>query len=161
MSETPPFPIGFYREKPQARPVDPHWKCLRSGDCCSLPAEVSMTREERAAILPKIPQGIKTEWRDAEDPRFVVLKAHPCPFFIFGECVVYDVRPYNCRRFACLRPDPHEEAFEFEHSPSKVTGCKNADDRFYTSREARRLLVHIQQKAMRWARAHGWSEDDA
>lgn len=158
MSATPPLPIGFYREKPKARPVDPHWKCHRSGDCCSIPVEVIMTREERTAILPKIPQGIRTEWRDVEGSQLVALKAHPCPFFIFGECLVYDVRPYNCRRFACMRPDPKTELFENDLSPSTITGCRNADDRFYTSRVARRMLVQIQRKAMNWARAHGWEE---
>ena len=158
MSETPPLPVGFYREPPKARPVEPHWKCKRSGDCCSLPDEVVMTREERTAILPVIPLGIQTAWREIEGTNMVALKAQPCPFFIFKECVVYDVRPYNCRRFACLRPDPKTEPFEFDHTPQKLTGCKNADDRFYTSRVAKRLLIQIQRKAQIWARKHGWAD---
>lgn len=118
-----------------------------------------MTIEERAAILPKIPVGIETVWRDVGGS-FVALKAHPCPFFIFGECVVYDVRPYNCRRFACLRPDPKTEPFEMTpvDPPRNPTGCENADARINTSRAALRLMQKIQRKASRWGLRHGWSQ---
>lgn len=156
MSTNPPsLPVNFYREGPTPRPVDPHWKCQQSGECCSLPAEVVMTRQERSNILPIIPDGVLTIWRDI-DETFVALKAQPCPFFLFGECEVYEVRPYNCRRFACLRPDPKSEPFEFDNSAHKLTGCKNADDRFYTSRVARRMLKQIQSKAQRWGARYGW-----
>lgn len=110
-------------------------------------------------LLPQIPQGIQTAWREIPESNLVALKAKPCPFFIFGDCQVYDVRPYNCRRFACLRPDPKSEPLELVPSrPGRYpTGCVNADDRFMLSRASRRLLIQIQRKASRWALSHGWS----
>lgn len=132
---------------PVSRPVDEHWKCQRSGDCCTKPAEVVMTKEEQLVLFKHIPHGIQTIWRDVDD-KFVALKAGPCPLYAFKSCLVYDVRPFNCRRFACMRPDPKTEPFE-------VSGA-NMMDRVLTSRSARRLAQHIQAKAQRWARKHGW-----
>jgi Fe-S-cluster containining protein len=160
-STTPSLPLNFYRPKPEPRPVDPHWKCHQSGDCCENVAEVVMTREERSTLLPKVPQGIKTAWRDLDpEGKMVALRAHPCPFFIFHECLVYEVRPYNCRRFACLRPNPKTEPLELVDNDEarNPTGCENADARFITSRVARRVLVRIQRKAQVWARQHGWGD---
>lgn len=159
MTATPPSPLQFLIIPPKVRPVDPHWRCQKSGDCCSLPDEVIMTRQERDAILPKVPQGIRTAWRDIEGSPFVALKAKPCPFFIFGDCQIYDVRPYNCRRFACLRPDPKAEPFEMmpQQDGRYPTGNVNADDRFMLSRIARRMLIQIQRKAARYGLQHGWS----
>ncbi len=156
MSSTTPS-VQIYRERPQPRPIDPHWTCQKSGDCCSIPDEVTMTREERQALLPKIPIGIPTQWRDI-DEKFVALKAHPCPFYVFKTCLVYEVRPFNCRRFGCMRPDPKAEPFEPEPVDLRTapTGCKNANDRLWTSREMRRLAIRMQRKAQRWALRHGW-----
>lgn len=150
---SPALPLQLYRAKPTPRPVDPHWRCQKSGDCCSKPDEVLMTRQERQVLLPAIPQGIKTAWREVND-QFVALKAQPCPFFIFGDCLVYEVRPYNCRRFACLRPDPKLEPWEDGDGPTK---CKNTDDRIATSRIALRMMKLFQRKAQRWALKYGWS----
>lgn len=132
---------------PMARPVDPNWQCCRSGDCCTKIEEVVMTRAERTAILPRIIEGIVTVWRDL-DESFVALKAGPCPLYVFGDCTVYDVRPYNCRRFVCLRPDVTAEPFE-------ANGA-NMMDRVVTSRPMRRLAQRVQQKAQQWAASHGW-----
>lgn len=140
---------------PAARLVDTNWHCHRSGDCCTKPQEVVMTREERMQVILHAPGSITSEWRDLENG-MVALKAQPCPFFIFKSCQVYEHRPYSCRRFACMRPDPKTEPFELGNGP---TGCKNADDRFLTSRKARRMLVDIQRKAQKWARKYGWKED--
>lgn len=159
MSFTPPstarpLPFPFYVTPPKPRPVDPKWQCQREGDCCSKPAEVVMTHEERLAILPHVPQGLVTHWRPIDD-KFVALKAGPCPFYIFKECLVYPVRPYNCRRFACMRPDPKAEPWEEGgDGPNKV---RNVDDRIALSRPARRLAAKIQHKAQKWALKHGWS----
>lgn len=139
---------------PTPRPVDPHWRCQRSGDCCTKPAEVVMTREERVAMLLIAPQTIPSEWRDVNET-MVALKAAPCPFFIFHECQVYEARPYSCRRFACLRPDPKIEPFEI----GGPLGCKNLSDRIATSRTALRFARKIQRKGQRWARRHGWPSD--
>lgn len=132
---------------PAPRPVDPNWKCQRSGDCCTLPKEVVMTKEEAAILVHAAPQEIQMQFRPVGDG-FVALKAAPCPLFAFNGCLVYEVRPYNCRRFACMRPDVKAEAFSDE--------C--VTDRVKTSRVALRMAVHIQNKAMRWALKHGWGE---
>lgn len=139
---------------PTKRPVDAAWKCQRSGDCCTKPIEVVMTREEYLHLLPRIPTGIETHWRKI-DERFVALKAQPCPLFIFNGCVVYENRPYNCRRFGCMRPDPKIEPFEMDNSP---VGCKNVTDRILTSRAALRLAKLIQRKSQRWGRRFGWEK---
>lgn len=133
-----------------ARPVDPHWTCQRSGDCCTKPAEVSMTTEEAAVIVHAAPKEIKLEFRKVGEG-FVALKAAPCPLFVFNGCLVYESRPYNCRRFGCMRPDVKAEPFE-------VSGA-NLMDRVKTSRVARRMAQEMQRKAMRWARKHGWLEE--
>jgi hypothetical protein len=115
-----------------------------------------MTPEERTQLLPHIPQGIKTQWRELTGDggkRFVALKARPCPFHIFNECVVYEHRPYNCRRFSCLRVNPKEEPLQYNNTG----GCRNLLDRLETSRAARRLYAKIQRKAQRWAVRFGWS----
>lgn len=113
-----------------------------------------MTKDEQLTLLPRIPVGIKTQWR-VIDNTFVALKAGPCPFYVFKTCLVYSHRPYNCRRFGCMRPDPKSEPFEA--TDSKL-GCKNLEDRIKTSRVALRMAKLLQRKSMRWARAHGWKE---
>lgn len=132
-----------------ARPVVEGWKCQRSGDCCTIPAEVVMTQAERTVLMKWIPDGIVTHWRPTEDPNFVALKAAPCPLFIFNGCMVYEHRPYNCRRFGCMRPDVKAEVFE-------ASGA-NMMDRVKTSRIARRLAEQLQRKAQKWALKHGWA----
>lgn len=128
-------------------PVDPHWKCQREGDCCTKPLEVVMTKLEAAAITHAAPSGVKLLFRPIDDD-FVALKAAPCPLYIFGDCTVYAVRPYNCRRFVCLRPDPKSEPFEPDGG--------NLMKRVQQSRPARRQAMRIQNKAMGWAMKMGW-----
>lgn len=134
---------------PAPRPVDPEWKCQKSGDCCTLPEEVVMTQEEAATLTHAAPKEIRLFFRPVDD-KFVALKAKPCPLFAFGGCLVYKDRPYNCRRFGCMRPDVKAEPFE-------ASGA-NLMDRVKTSRAARRLAEKMQRKAKRWADQHGWSE---
>lgn len=129
-------------------PVDPHWKCQREGDCCTKPLEVVMTKLEAAAITHAAPAGISLKFRPIDED-FVALKAAPCPLYVFKECMVYAVRPYNCRRFVCLRPDPKSEPFEVDGG--------NLMKRVQQSRAARRLATRIQNKAMGWAQRMGWN----
>lgn len=96
------------------------------------------------------PKEITMNFRPTEDPKFVAMQAGPCPLFVFNGCLVYEHRPYNCRRFACMRPDVKAEPFEVDGS--------NLLDRVKTSRVARRLATQIQRKARRWADKHGWAE---
>lgn len=132
---------------PTPRSVDPEWKCQRSGECCTQPAEVVMTHQEAAVLVHHAPPEISMQFRPVDDG-FVALKAAPCPLFVFNGCLVYSHRPYNCRRFACMRPDVKAEPFEADGG--------NLTARVKTSRVARRLYAKIQRKSMKWARAHGW-----
>ena len=148
MSSAPPSPalttpVNVYRSS--SYPVDPNWACQHSGDCCEKIAEVVLTRQEWEAVKPRVPEGVSVVLRDV-DAKFLAIKAGPCPLHIFNRCTVYDVRPYNCRRFACLRPDPASEPFE----------AMGWDVRVKVSRAARRMLATYQRKAQRWAVQHGW-----
>lgn len=111
-----------------------------------------MTKEEAAVLVHHAPPTIQMQFRPTEDPRFVALKAAPCPLFVFHTCLVYEHRPYNCRRFACMRPDPKAEPWAF----TPEGDCANLWDRLRVSRVARRLGTLIQRKAQKWARRHGW-----
>lgn len=106
-----------------------------------------MTHEERHAIMRALPQGLVTHWRPV-DEQFVALKAGPCPCYAFKTCLVYEARPFNCRRFGCMRPDVKAEPFE-------ASGA-NMLERTQTSRVALRMAKLMQRKAQRWARQHGW-----
>lgn len=68
-------------------------------------------------------------------------------------CRVYDVRPFNCRRFGCFRPSPEKEPLELDHSK---LGCKNLTDRIGNSSEVLRAYRRMQRDAQPWAVAHGW-----
>lgn len=114
-----------------------------------------MTVEEKATLSLHAPPEIPLTFLPTENPRFVVLKAAPCPLFVFGGCLVYAHRPYVCRRFACMRPDPKSEPLEMS-----IDISVNAEDRLIQNRVARRQLVQIQRKAQRWGRSHGWKESD-
>ena len=129
------------------RPIDPDWKCQKSGDCCTKPQEVVMTKEEASVLVLHAPKEITMQFRDAGD-NFVALKARPCPLYAFKGCLVYHVRPFNCRRFGCMRPDVKAEPYE-------VSGA-NMMDRVKTSRLMRRMAETMQRRAQRWARKHGW-----
>jgi Fe-S-cluster containining protein len=133
---------------PQVRPVVVGWQCQRSGDCCTKPAEVVMTKEEASVLVLNAPKEITMHFRPVDD-KFVALKAGPCPLYAFKQCLVYAVRPFNCRRFGCMRPDVKAEPFE-------ANGA-NMMDRVKTSRIARRLAEHLQLKSQQWARKHGWA----
>jgi Fe-S-cluster containining protein len=153
----PAIPAVFLTKRPEPvtptlPPVSADWKCQRSGDCCSLPTEVVMTKEEAAVLVHHAPREITLRFRPTEDERFVALQAKPCPLFVFKTCVVYAHRPYNCRRFACMRPAPAVEPWRWTENGD----CANLRERIAISRVARRLGTLIQRKAQKWAVAHGW-----
>ena len=133
-------PLPFLRIPPA--PVNPEWSCQHSGECCTKPAEVVMRKEEWATLQPHVPVGVEVRLRDVGDG-FVAMKAAPCPLYLFGRCSVYEVRPYNCRRFACMR--------------SNLSESYLPDARIET-RPGRRLAQKIQRKAQRWALQHGWGK---
>jgi len=140
---------------PPERPVDPQWKCQSSGECCTIPKEVVMTKQEAAHLVARAPTTITLQFRPVEkDSRMVAMKAGPCPLFIFHSCIVYEHRPYNCRRFICMRPDVKAE-------PLEEDGWKNHMDRVNTNRTMRRLAIRNQKKAQRWGNKMGWSDTPA
>jgi Fe-S-cluster containining protein len=115
-----------------------------------LPKELVMTKEEASTLVFHAPSTIRLQFRPI-DEKFVAMKAGPCPLFLFHTCYVYEHRPFNCRRFGCMRPDTKAEPFE-------VSGA-NMRDRTETNRKARRLAIQMQRKAQKWALSHGWKDD--
>lgn len=90
---------------------------------------------------------------------FIYMKARPCPLHVVGvdgesSCGIYSSRPYNCRRFACMRPDPKTEPWEEDEN-----GCRNVLERLATSRVARRAAQLIQRRAQKWALKNGWGQN--
>ncbi len=110
-----------------------------------------MTTREGALLMATAPT-VPVAFRKMQDG-FVALKAQPCPFYADHRCTVYEVRPYNCRRFGCMRPDVHAEPFDVEGS--------NLRDRVQTSRVAWRLAKKMQRQAQPWARKMGWTDVEA
>lgn len=151
------------------REVVEDWHCQRSGDCCRTVPEVVLTREEYDVLEKNLTVGQLYKLRIHEvDNKFIAWQAAPCP--LLGKdnkgrdtCTIHEIRPYNCRRFGCLRPDPKVEPFESAPlSPFLKygnVGCVNLRERLLQSRVARRAYELIQRKAQRWAMNHGWSEN--
>lgn len=134
------------------------WSCHQTGDCCKAVDAVLMTAEEAEVLRATLPADKWNQLVWAPGPpsttgTFVKLQAFPCPLLVDGKCSVHKVRPYNCRRFICLRPDPATESLEPNHGKF---GCANIDDRI-TDRAARRAVVVNQRRAMHWALKHGWT----
>lgn len=130
--------------------IDPQWRCQRSGACCRESAEIVMTKEEAAEIVHHAPPTISMQFRP--EGEFVALKAGPCPLFTLGNtCLVYEHRPYNCRRFGCMRPDTTTEPF--------LPDGGNMMARVTVSKKAAKLAQWMQRRAQPWAEAHGWKVD--
>ena len=125
------------------RPVSLPWKCQRSGDCCRVAGDVLMTTQERDLLLALRP-GQDRAFRRRDDGW--VLMTQPCVFLTVGNtCGVYEARPYNCRRYACFRPDVKAEPWS--------AGCLT--DRL-SVRAVRREYARMQRHAQRWASQRGW-----
>lgn len=131
------------------------WSCNQSGDCCRAINKLVMTVEEGEA-LRTAPTMRAEVWKsltwEAVPGGFIALQAAPCPLLDGNRCTVYEVRPYNCRRWGCLRPNLDEQ-FEPDHGKF---GCANARERVESNRDARRFMERLQSKAQRWAVNHGW-----
>jgi hypothetical protein len=128
--------------------------------------DVLMTPAERDLLLARHPAlaSSVTAW----SPDLVALRpiagTRQCQLLAFDDglatCTVHDIRPLNCRRFWCGRPDPAEEPFEEDRRPFAVMGCRNLTDRVLQSRPFRREMAQRQRKAMRdWGLKHGWRDD--
>lgn len=123
-----------------------------------------MTPQEAIKVRDARPD-LALQWYHHHDGRFVYLKGHPCPLLQMdgtrASCTVHAVRPYNCRRFGCFRPDPHTEPYEPE--PLDLArgrlGCANLSDRLAESRSVRRAYARMQRRATHWAVTHGWPQE--
>lgn len=122
------------------------WTCQRDGACCTQPKAVVMTHAERDELKRAAPN-VALVFDPHEDGRFVSLQAGPCPLYLDHACSVYEVRPFNCRRFGCFRHDVSEPFIQ-----SVVPA------RLLTDRPARRQAFLMQRKAQPWALAHGWED---
>lgn len=108
-----------------------------------------MTQQEAAQLVHVAPREISLKFRPVDQPGFVAMAAGPCPLYAFNQCLVYESRPFNCRRFVCLRPDVKAEAFD--DGPNG-----NLWARMKTSRIARRFYARVQRKHQGWAQKMGW-----
>lgn len=156
--------LPFYVAPP--RPVVDNWKCHQSGDCCKHQSAVRVTGQEKEYLerVLTVGQLYKLNWRQI-DTNMWEWDGRPCPLLGEGAngkmvCTIHEHKPYNCRRFACMRPDPKTEPFQ----PAPLSpylkygniGCANLRDRLVSSRVARRTYALIQRKAQRWAVKYGW-----
>jgi hypothetical protein len=125
-----------------------------------------MTPAERDRLLARHPDLAPrfVAW----SPDFVALRpvegTRTCPLLVMVDavatCTVHDIRPTNCRRFWCGRPDPTVEPFEDDHSRVSVMGCKNLTDRVLQSRPFRREMARRNRRVMTtWGHRHGWRDD--
>lgn len=125
------------------------WKCQGSGDCCRHPTLVSMTYAERREL--EAYAGLasrRLQWRYNAKPNMTNLVAGPCPFVTpENRCGVYDVRPFQCRRYGCMRADLSE--------PFRGEDTGTILDRMP---EAFNALSKLQSDGQVWALAHGWKE---
>lgn len=160
-----------------ARPIRLPWKCHQTGDCCRTNLPLTVTAEERTLLEQNGNLGRRypefalhpDEQRQREalqaagemimpPVKFYTLDrtgGGGCPFLVENSCVVYSVRPYNCRRFMCGRPDPTQESFE-EGGPM---GCYNTSDRLNTSLRWMEFYKGNERRAQNeWAKEHGWAK---
>lgn len=132
------------------------WSCSLSGDCCRAVGHVVMTPQERDVLLTAVtPERAATlTWIDWPKNGMVALKAAPCPLLNGNLCSVHPVKPMNCRRWGCFRPDPTIEPLEPDHG---FLGSPCTRERFYASRGVRQQMQAMQKKAQKWGRRHGWT----
>lgn len=170
MNTASALPLHRTAPRPSTLPVEENWSCKGSGDCCRQLEYVGMTLDERNVLQEfadkHLPIRVLNKINWVTGPGGLeALVAKPCPLYepVSKKCLVYEVRPYNCRRFACMRPDPAAEPLKLT-APNPVLafstfGCDNLAHRLLESRVARRLYEGMQRKAQRWARKHGWKDD--
>lgn len=160
-----------------ARPIRLPWTCHQTGDCCRTNAPLAVTAEEREVLekqgnlgryFPQFEiQPEEAAYRDqlrAEgqmvlpNVRFYHLKRDGgggCPFLAGTSCLVYETRPFNCRRFMCGRVDPTQESYE-EGGPM---GVYNLSDRVNTSLRFQEYYRGNERRAQKeWALNHGWKK---
>ena len=113
-----------------------------------------MTEDEAALLYAARDKATRPlQWQDTNDRRFIKLLARPCPFLSAEkQCTVYDIRPYNCRRFICGRPSGSDEPWE----DTPDGRCANVTERQEQSLEFFTHAIDVQSAAQPWALANGW-----
>ena len=111
-----------------------------------------MTRAERAAIEAATTRRLR--WDLHSNRSLTILIGKPCPLLDVDAdgkavCTVYDVRPYNCRRFGCYRSDVTTQPFS-----------ENIPLQFFKNPLLANVYARNQADARQWAQAHGWKEGD-
>ncbi len=133
--------------------VKADWQCQGSGECCRKPKRVTMTYAERRELEAAAKQGLasrKLEFRYNKVIGMTDMVTGPCSFVTDdNKCNAYDVRPYSCRRFMCMRPDVSAEPLT-----DRMT-----DLRLRVLPLAREMYRENQAQAQPWALAHGWKAD--
>ena len=130
-----------------------------SGDCCRAVGHLVMKPEERQAITEYIgaERAATLTWVQWPKNGMVALKGGPCPLLEGNLCSVHPVKPYQCRRWGCFRPDPTVEPLEPDHG---FLGSPCARERFHADRGVRKQFKAMQAKAQKWALRHGWTGDE-
>ncbi len=127
------------------------WSCQSSGDCCRVPKAVVMTyaeRRELEAVAHLASRPLK--WAYNARPSMTQLLTAPCPFVTpENRCAAYEVRPFSCRRFLCMRDDVNNEAFRDEDAAAIAKRRP----------ETLPQLIQIQRDGQKWALSHGHRED--
>lgn len=136
------------------RTIEVPFVCDRRGDCCREPPYLVMSEAEAALLFAARAHALRPlRWQDHDERRFVRLMTHPCPFLQpDGLCGVYDIRPYNCRRFICGRPQGANEPW----AETPDGRCANVTERLAQSVAFFRHAAEVQAAAQPWALAHGW-----
>lgn len=128
------------------------WVCRMEGDCCKAVQAVTVTGPELKALYearPDVHLHI-TEIGLPDGRTHYQFAAGPCPFLAAdGKCSVYEVRPYNCRRWMCGRMSHDEPLTDLAPVPMKVL----------LDRDLRRQYDLNQRRARaQWAHKMGWQE---
>ena len=136
---------------------DFQWTCRRSGDCCLEVRVISLTPAERDVLAQARPD-VALDVVPQKDTRFLTWSVPKgCPFLSRGldglaTCTVHEIRPYNCRRFLCLRDEGEP------YRSGGPMGCKNLSERIDRNVHAMEFYRTHQRYAQRdWADSHGWS----
>ena len=132
------------------RKVEVPFVCDQRGDCCR-ETPFLVVSDQEADLLQTQAQGRRLLFAPHDERGFVRLLGKPCPFLEGNACGVYDIRPYNCRRFICGRPSGSDEPFEM----TAQGACLNMTERLSSARFYKHAR-EVQAAAQPWALAHGW-----
>lgn len=119
-----------------------------------------MTHTERKIVELYAADPTLLVWEPNPDPRFINLKAAPCPLLAttidgLALCTIHSRRPYNCRRWGCFRPDPATEPLREDNTRF---GFDCLTERLKDPR-VNNAYKAMQKEAQPWALQNGWPEE--